>query len=127
MHLREDFVERSQAHHPARRRMSQSARARAKGKSKGRNAPSRASPPLPPPSISSSTPTSAPTASSGAHAQFNSVLARQQAQESKYQCSTKFPGRVSVGAGKRTLGTCRDTPKFWGILGDEGARRRRGP
>ena len=64
--------------------MSQSARAIAKGQRKGRNAPSSASPPLPPPSISSSNLASAPTPSNGAHAQFNPVLARQQAQESEY-------------------------------------------
>ena len=43
------------------------------------------------------------------------------------QCSTKFLGRGGVGAGKRTLGMCRDTTKLWGILEDRGARRRRGP
>ena len=63
----EEFAEGSQAHHQARRRMSQSARATTKGQRKGINPPSRASPPLPPPSISSSTPASAPTASSGDH------------------------------------------------------------
>ena len=58
--------------------------ATAKGKRKGRNAPSSASPPLLLPSITYSTHASAQSASNGYHAQFNPVLARQQAQESKY-------------------------------------------
>ena len=103
MHLREEFVERIQAHYQARRRMSQSARAAAKGKRKGRNAPSRASPPLPPPSTSSSTPASDSTTSSGAHGQFNPILARQQAQESKYPLwkyvTRKEGPRAKLGGG----------------------------
>ena len=83
--------------------MSQSARATTKGQRKERNAPSRASPPLPPPSISSSTPASAPTTSSGAHAQFNHVLARQQAQESKCPLWKNVTRKEGPGA---KLGIC---------------------
>ena len=98
MQLREEFVERSQAHHQARRRMSRSAKATTRGQRKGRNTPSRHSPPLPPPSTSSSTPASAPAASSGAHGQFNPVLARQQGRESKYPLWKYVTRKEGLGA-----------------------------